>query len=158
MEKKVLLTILSQQQFQQDRPEKTKLVTEGTMSEEDGKVILSYWESAITGLEGTKTSFVVENDKVTLIRSGTVASKMTFVVGKEDRSLYDMGFGALLIAVRTEYIKASFHKHGGSLRVSYGISIEDETAGSIRYLIRAQVIEKAGNDDVFSQKDRAEAE
>ena len=158
MEKKVLLTILSQQQFQQERPEKTKLVTEGTMSVEDGKVILSYWESALTGLEGTKTQFTVEDEKVTLTRSGTVTSKMTFVVGKEDRSLYDMGFGALMITVRTEQIRSSFHKHGGSLRVSYGISIEDESAGSIRYLIRAQVIEKAGDDNVFSQKDRAEAE
>lgn len=144
MEQKVLLTILSQQQFQQERPEKTKLVTEGTMSVEDGRVILSYWESALTGLEGTKTSFLIEEGKVTLTRSGAVESKMTFAVGKEDRSLYDMGFGALMIAVRTEHIKSSFHKHGGSLRVSYGIVIEDETAGSIRYLIRAQVIEKAG--------------
>lgn len=158
MEKKVLLTILSQQQFQQERPEKTKLVTEGTMSVEDGKVMLSYWESALTGLEGTKTSFLVEDGKVTLTRSGAVESKMTFVVGREDRSLYDMGFGALMITVRTERIRSCFHNHGGSLRVSYGIVIEDEAAGSIRYLIRAQLIEKVGDDNVLSQKKRAKAE
>ena len=152
MEKKVLLTILSQQQFQQERPEQTKLVTEGTMSVEDGRVTLSYWESALTGLEGTKTSFVVEDGKVTLTRNGTVASKMTFVVGKEDRSLYDMGFGALMITVRTEQIRASFRENGGSLRVSYGIVIEDETAGSIRYLIRAQTLEKEEKADVLFQK------
>ena len=140
MEKKVLLTILSQQQFQQERPEKTKLVTEGMMSLEDGCVTLSYWESALTGLEGTKTSFLVEDGKVTLQRSGSLESKMTFVVGKEDQSLYDMGFGALMITVRTEQIQASFHEKGGSLRVSYGIVIEGETAGSIRYLIRAQAL------------------
>lgn len=140
MEKKVLLTIVSQQQFQQERPEHTKLVTEGTMSLEKGNVSLSYWESELTGLQGTKTTFLIEEDRVTLSRSGTVESKMTFVVGKEDQSLYDMGFGALMITVRTEKIQSSFNEKGGSLRVSYGIVIEEEAAGSIRYLIKAQVL------------------
>lgn len=140
MKKKVLLTIISQQQFQQERPEHTKLVTEGTMSLEDGNISLSYWESELTGLQGTKTTFLIEEDRVTLSRSGSVESKMTFAVGKEDQSLYDMGFGALMITVRTEKIQSSFNEKGGNLRVSYGIVIEEETAGSIRYLIKAQVL------------------
>ena len=140
MEKKVLLTIMSQQQFQQEQPESTKLVTEGLMSIEDGKVRLSYWETELTGLQGTKTSFLIEEDKVTLNRSGAVQSTMTFVVGQEDQSLYDMGFGALMITVRTERLQSSFNEKGGNLRVSYGIVIEEENAGNIRYLIKAQAL------------------
>ena len=138
MEKKVLLTILSTQQFQQEEPEVTKLVTEGELSIEEDAVCLSYWETELTGLQGTKTAFRVEKDKVTLLRSGTVESKMTFVEGEEDRSLYDMGYGALMITVRTEKIGSDLGEKGGRLTVSYGIVIEEETAGSIRYEIQVQ--------------------
>ncbi len=140
MEKKVLLTIRSVQQFQQEEPEVTKLVTEGWLSAEGESIQLSYWETELTGLQGTKTSFHIEKDKVILLRSGVVESKMTFVVGQEDRSLYDMGYGALMITVRTEKIESDLGEKGGKLTVSYGIVIEEETAGSIRYEIQAQLL------------------
>lgn len=138
MEKKVLLTIISSQSFQNQAPEVTELVTEGRY-EQDGEIIrLSYVESELTGLEGTVTTFTVEKSGITLSRKGELQSEIHFVVGKEDRSLYDMGFGALMITVRTEQIESDLTEDGGSLSVTYGIGIEEQTAGNIRYLIRVQ--------------------
>ncbi len=140
MEKKILLTILSTQCFQEEAPESSKLVTQGEMCVEEEVIRLSYWETELTGLVGTKTTFCIEKDRVILERSGALQSKMTFMVGKEDQSLYDMGFGALMITVRTESIESGVTEEGGVLKVSYGISVEEETAGKITYEITVQPI------------------
>lgn len=139
MEKQVLLTIVSRQRFMDQEPEETKLVTEGTMRQVDGVIEIAYPETELTGLLGTTTTFRVEGDRVHLLRSGAVQSKMSFIVGTEDRSLYDMGFGALMIAVRTERISVRLGDDGGSLSVGYAISIEDETSGFIDYDIQVRV-------------------
>ena len=131
----VLLTIASTQRLMEEKPEETKLVTQGTMTVHDGRIDISYAETELTGLVGTTTTFSIEKDRVTLRRTGTVQSTMTFIVGHEDRSLYDMGFGALMITIRTERISSTVGENGGTLRVGYSIVIEDEAAGFINYTI-----------------------
>ena len=138
MEQRVLLTIISTQRFQDEEPEITQLVTEGLLAIRESCIELSYAETELTGLKGTKTSFCIEKDRVSLYRSGAVQSQMTFVEGVEDRSLYDMGFGALMIAVRTERILWDLNEKGGKLLVSYGIVVEEEATGFITYEIRVQ--------------------
>ena len=134
----MLLTIDGTQRFHGEEPETTKLVTDGTLRAEDGALFLSYAESELTGMRGTLTTFRIEKDCVTLTRTGTVESVMTFAVGREDRSLYDVGFGALMITIRTERIDCRMDENGGDLEVSYAISIEDSTAGMIDYRIEAR--------------------
>ena len=135
MEKQVLLTIVSIQKFMSEEPEDTELVTDGTLSVVDGAVEISYKESELTGLQGTTTTFRVEKNKVTLERSGAVKSQMSFEVGQEDRSLYDMGFGALMITIKTEKLQSDLTENGGTFRVAYAITIEEESAGWIEYNI-----------------------
>lgn len=135
MKRPVLLTIVGTQYFSGEEPESVKLVTDGTMEETADAILLSYEESELTGLSGTHTVFRVEEGRVILTRTGTLESQMVFVPGEEDRSLYDMGGGALMICVRTEHIQSEFTEAGGRLKVSYAISIEEETAGRIEYSI-----------------------
>lgn len=134
----MLLTIDGTQRFYGEEPETTKLVTDGTLRTEDGVLFLSYAESELTGMRGTQTTFRIEKDRVTLTRTGTVEAVMTFAVGQEDRSLYDIGFGALMITIRTERIDCEMDENGGFLEVAYAISIEDSAAGAIEYRIEAK--------------------
>lgn len=138
MEKEVLLTITGTQHFQDEEPETTKLVTEGILRCADGAVELSYEETELTGLTGTQTTFRIEGARVVLTRTGALESRMVFAVGQEDHSLYDIGYGALMIAVRAESIRSDMNENGGTLQVSYAISIEEETAGMIEYLIEVR--------------------
>lgn len=131
----VLLTIRSRQQFRDEKPETTKLLTEGTMRRDGETVELAYEESELTGLSGTTTTFRMAPQRVELERRGKVSSRMVFVPGVEDRSLYDMGFGALMIAVRAEKVRLDFNDNGGSASVSYTIDIEGQAAGRIDYRI-----------------------
>ena len=48
---KVVLTITGSQRFGTDEPEKTSLVTEGTLEREGDILLLSYEESELTGME-----------------------------------------------------------------------------------------------------------
>ena len=134
----VLLTIDGVQRFQNEAPETTNLVTDGTLRTENGAVLLSYAESELTGMSGTQTTFRIEPERVTLTRTGAVQSVMVFAVGEEDRSLYDVGVGALMITVRTERISSNIDENGGTLEVAYAISIEDDTAGTIQYRVEAR--------------------
>ncbi len=138
MEKAVLLTISSIQQFEEEAPETTELVTAGTMRILDDAIELSYAETELTGLQGTRTDFRVEQNRVVLSRSGAVESRMTFVPGQEDLSLYDVGYGALMIQLRTEGICCDLTEEGGTLTVSYTIVIEEKATGCITYEIRVQ--------------------
>ena len=138
MEKEVLLTITGTQHFQNEAPETTELVTEGVMRCADGAVELSYEETELTGLTGTRTTFRIEGARVVLTRSGAMESRMVFAVGQEEHSLYDIGYGALMIAVRAERIRSDVGEDGGTLQVAYAISIEEETAGEIEYVIEVR--------------------
>ena len=133
MEKAVLLTISSIQQFEEEAPETTELVTAGTMRILDDAIELSYAETELTGLQGTRTDFRVEQSRVVLSRSGAVESSMTFVPGQEDLSLYDVGYGALMIQLRTEGICCDLTEEGGTLTVSYTIVIEEKATVCITY-------------------------
>ena len=135
---KVVLTITGSQRFGTDEPEKTSLVTEGTLEREGDILLLSYEESELTGMEGTTTVFRVEPARITLQRSGTLESQMVFSEGIEDRSLYDMGFGALMISVCADSIRSEMDETGGTLDVSYAVAIEQAAAGTVKYRITAR--------------------
>ncbi|MBQ3356995.1 MAG: DUF1934 domain-containing protein [Oscillospiraceae bacterium] len=138
MEKEVLLTITGTQRFDGDEPETTGLVTEGVMRCEDGAVELSYDETELTGLTGTRTTFRIEGARVILTRTGKLESRMVFAVGQEEQSLYDIGYGALLICVRASSIRSNVGENGGTLQVAYDISIEEESVGEIEYRIEVK--------------------
>lgn len=135
MKREALLTIVSTQRMLGEEPETTKLVTDGVLEENEGIVTLSYAESALTGLEGTTTCFRIAPERVVLRRTGTLSSEMHFTPGTEHRSLYDMGFGALMLTVRTDHICTDVTAEGGKLEVSYSITIEEQTTGWVDYRI-----------------------
>lgn len=135
---RVILRISGTQRFGEDAPETTELVTEGELERRDGALILSYEESELTGMEGTVTTFRIAPPVITLQRTGAVESKMVFTEGVEDRSLYDMGFGALMITVCADTIRSDMSETGGTLDVTYSIVIEQAAAGSVHYRITAR--------------------
>ena len=135
---KVLLTISGTQRFGEDEPETTELVTEGELERQGEELVISYAESELTGMEGTTTTFRIAPPMVTLQRTGTLESKMVFSEGVEDRSLYDMGFGALMISVCADSIRSEMDETGGTLDVSYAVAIEQAAAGTVKYRITAR--------------------
>ena len=133
MKKIVMLSITGKQQYPGQEPEIIELVTEGTMEFCSGGWDISYEESALTGLEGVRTTFRVEPGKVILTRSGSLNSQMIFEEGVAYDSLYQMPFGALMLTVKATRVFFDLVPDGGVIDLSYNLTIENSEAGVIDY-------------------------
>ncbi len=136
--KPVVIRIQGRQSFQGSQPESVELVTDGFYWGDDGKYMISYPESEVTGLAGTVTTFEVTDSSASLIREGTVTSHMIFEPGRKHLSLYDMGFGALTIGVDARRVKSDLNDSGGTLEIDYKIEIEHMIAGESSFFITVQ--------------------
>lgn len=133
MKREVLIRLEGEQRYENQQPDIIELTTEGLLSREDGKLFLSYEETALTGLAGTTTIFEIEDRRVTLRRTGAVSSVMEFAVGQTHKSLYETPMGALLMTVCAQKVENHMDESGGNLTVSYDITIEDLGVGQIEY-------------------------
>ena len=134
MKKQVVLSICGKQSYAGQEPDVIELVTDGTLEELcTGCWEICYEETALTGMEGVSTSFLVEQDKIVLTRSGKLNSQMVFREGVPHDSLYQMDFGALMLTVTAGRINAELSENGGSVDLTYTIDIEKTAAGTIDY-------------------------
>ena len=129
----VMMSIQGRQTYVGQEPDVIRLDTEGTMEFRDGGWDITYEESELTGLAGVTTTFRVEPEKVTLIRTGRLTSTMVFQEGGAHDSLYRMEFGALMISVKATRVFFDIVEDGGSIDLVYNIIIENTEAGVIDY-------------------------
>lgn len=133
MKQEVTLAIEGRQTYQDQEPEIIQLVTDGTMEFRSGGWDISYEESELTGLAGATTTFRVEPGMVTLTRKGALNSTMIFQQNVVHESLYQMPFGALMLAVKATRVVFDIVSDGGFIDLSYNINIENSEAGVIDY-------------------------
>ena len=133
MKREVVLAIRGRQTYADQEPEIIELVTNGTMEFRDNGWDISYQETELTGLEGVTTTFRVEPAKVTLRRTGKLRSEMVFEQGVRHESLYQLEFGALLMAVTAKQVFFDIVPDGGVIDLCYSIEIENTAAGLVDY-------------------------
>ena len=134
----VELTIQGRQLYEDQEPEVIELVTEGTMERLEDGWRISYEESALTGLEGVTTSFLIQPGKITLSRTGNLQSQMVFQVGVPHESLYSMDFGAMLISVCAVDMGYQLTEEGGTVELAYRIEIEQSEGGLVEYYLEVK--------------------
>jgi uncharacterized beta-barrel protein YwiB (DUF1934 family) len=135
----VLLTIRSEQHYEDMEPDSIELMTEGTLTlTGEGGMVLSYQESELTGLEGTTTAFEIRGAQVILTRTGSVNSQMVFEEGKQHTSLYETPFGELAIDIQTSRLRHSLTERGGLLDLQYSISVDHSVTGRNAFKIRVK--------------------
>lgn len=125
MEKEVLISIKSTQSIGGEAAEPTELITQGSYACKGTLKKFSYMESAITGLEGTKTEFLIRPDEVVMNRTGTVTSRMVFRKGKKHSFLYGTPYGTLAMGINTSFIDVFLNEQGGSLDMAYDLDFEN---------------------------------
>ena len=77
---------------------------------------------------------------VTLRRTGKLNAEMRFVRGQAHDSLYDMGFGAMMISVVTEDMTILLNEHGGVLDLEYRVEVEHALCSRNHYHIEIRTI------------------
>ncbi len=125
MEKDVLISIKSTQSIAGEEAEPTELITKGSYACRGGLKKFSYMESQLTGLEGTRTEFLIRPEEVVMNRTGTVTSRMVFHMGKKHHFLYGTPYGTLAMGINTRSIDTQLGEHGGSMELQYDLDFEN---------------------------------
>jgi len=112
-----------------EAPESVELVTGGTYEYGGDASWFTYQESEITGMEGTVTTFRVEEGLVTLTREGSVNSQMLFQKGRKHVFLYDTPFGAMTMGVDTQQLRTETDEHGGRMDIVYNVDVDNVPLG-----------------------------
>lgn len=134
----VLLSIRGEQYFDGVDPDATELMTEGTLELSKEGLTLRYHESALTGMEGTVTTFAVRGERVILTRSGTVNSQMIFEEGRQHTSLYETPYGELSVDIQTSRLRHNLTERGGVMEIKYSIAVEHTVTGRNCFKIRVK--------------------
>jgi len=142
MMRRVMLRIRGRQTYGEQEPDVIELTTEGTMTLRNGGWDICYEESDLTDLKGVTTTFRVEPGTVILSRTGNLHSQMIFRQGQTHESLYQMEFGALMIAVTAKQVFFDITPEGGCIDLCYDIEIENSAAGVVDYHLDIRAIDE----------------
>ena len=143
--KDVIISITGVQNFPQGSDDTVELVTEGKYCYRDGKGELSYMESELTGMQGTRTSFTFTPTEVVLSREGTLTSKMVFREGTKNTFLYGTPFGSATMGLDTHKIHSTMGPRGGDMEIDYVVDFDHAVVGRNKF--RINVREQGGAAD-----------
>ncbi len=102
-----------------------ELSTLGTLSEKDGKFLITYEENKTIKDQTVKTLVKTEDGKVTMIRTGGIDSRLIIEKGRRNTCFYSVPQGELVLGVFGEEIENNLSENGGRLSMSYTIDIEN---------------------------------
>ena len=143
MEKEVIISIKGMQKYENAEPDTIELVTGGRLERDGESFTLSYQESAVTGMDGTLTTFQIEPERVTLLRVGEYTSQMVFQEGRRHMSMYNTPYGAMTIGVNTRHLLSELTDRGGEIEIDYAIEIDHSVAGRNTFQINVKEAEGA---------------
>lgn len=117
------------------------LVSEGLLEIREGRLLLSYEETAIEGVEGCTTviSFEVGSPEcVTVERCGALSS--VFVISKGERlfSVYSTPYGALDMCIYAKKVENALTEEGGTLYLDYAVELRGLTAQRTRMEVKVK--------------------
>ena len=119
--------------------------TDGQYAFDGDTACLTYEESAVTGMEGTRTSVLVSPDRVVVDRDGTVTSRMVFSPGEKHAFLYETPVGSATLHMDTRNVKSRFNEHGGQMEIDYVIDMEHAFASRNKFKMTVKEQTKTGD-------------
>ena len=135
MMKNVWISINSIYGFEEENEESLEFTTDGYYYFDGENGCLSYMESEVTGLEGTRTSMIVMPDQVVVDRDGMVTSRMIFREGLRDTFQYSTPFGAATMGIDTRRVRRDMGENGGKVEIDYVMDLEHAVASRNRFQI-----------------------
>ena len=144
MLKDVWISINSIHGYEQENEDHVEFTTDGYYCYEDGVGCLSYEESEVTGLEGTRTSMIVMPDQVVVDRDGLITSRMIFKEGTKNSFLYETPYGNATMGIDTRRISRSMDENGGKVEIDYVLDVEHAVVARNKFQITVKQAENRG--------------
>ena len=115
-----------------------ELTTAGKLEQAADGLVLTYYESENTGMEGVVTSLRVRDSEVQLERSGAMSSLLVLEKGKRHMSCYTTPHGSLMMGVYTNELHNRMTSQGGELEFHYTLDINScmTSSHNVRVTVR----------------------
>lgn len=138
--KDVVISINSFHTYGLEEEDNIEFTTDGFYMYDGDIAQMSYAETEVTGLPGTRTTLTVMPDKVIVDRRGGINSRMEFVPGGKDVFQYGTPYGTANMGIETRSIKHSMTENGGSVDIDYVVNMEHAVVTRNRFQIRVKEI------------------
>lgn len=132
--------ILTSKRYQGDENDEIKLDTKGGFYIRDGKFYITYSEHKDMGMGDSRIILKVENDTITMRRTGDFQTVMVYKLGEITEFIYRVPFGELNLKIKTRTIKNQLTEAGGNLNFCYDLF----AGGEATYNDIAITVEKDG--------------
>lgn len=142
MKKDIFLSISSTQHFEGSEEEHIDLMTEAQLYERGGKYYICYDETALTGLDGTRTTVKMDGSTVSMIRTGAYPSELLFAKDQRHVGLYETDYGALTISTHTDRLENTIGENGGELSIEYTIEVDNSLVGRHSFRMTASPVQE----------------
>ena len=143
--KPVKIRIISSVKDENGRQQPSEQICFGRMAEKNGTNYVFYEESEVTGLEGTKTTIKWNDERIIILRSGTLDHRQEFCQGLVDKSLYQTPYLKIPLETATNYLYTGFRKGVWNLEIEYSLSHSGQPYGDMKILIEIEEDTKGGH-------------
>ena len=131
---KVMISILGKQEANGEE-NSVELVTEGEYEYGEALSTLRYEESALTGMEGTVTTFAIEPGVVTMSREGSFTSQMLFRKDRKHLFLYSTPYGSQSLGIHTRRLHLDLGAETGRMEIHYDLDVDNHPLSRNEFLI-----------------------
>ena len=138
--KDVIIDINSRFNLEEEEEDQLQFTTDGFYLLEGDTACISYFETEVTGMEGTRTSLFVMPDQVVVDREGTVTSRMVFREGLQTSFLYQTPYGETTLGMRTRRIHQDISPEGGRVDIEYVVDLGHSMVSRNRFQISVREI------------------
>ena len=138
--KDVIIDINSRFNLEEEEEDQLQFTTDGFYLLEGDTACISYFETEVTGMEGTRTSLFVMPDQVVVDREGTVTSRMVFREGLQASFLYQTPYGETTLGMRTRRIDQQIGAEGGRVDIEYVVDLGHSMVSRNRFQISVREI------------------
>lgn len=116
--------------------EPIEVVYLGNLEESDGKTLVSYEESVLTGMEGVFTKLSIDKDHLEIVRTGNIESRMVFREHHKDVFVYKMSVGAMSMALETDQLSVGRAADTIDIYIRYRLEIAGDPGDRNEMFIR----------------------
>lgn len=102
-----------------------ELTTAGKYTKQNGKYLVSYQGSEITGYDNTTTTLKIQDDLVSMIRFGKSmgSSQMVFEENKQYTGIYHTPHGTMSVDVYANEVSVDVNDDGGEVTLDYFVQL-----------------------------------
>ena len=149
MDRNVFISIRGLHHFEdQDGSEReVEMVSPGHYYKRGGKHYVSYVEEAIDENEESAKALVkLDDEGLTISRSGFYHNHLFFQEGKRNKSIYETPFGVLEMGVTTKEMDVDLKEHNFNVKVNFSLDINNYYSGEHKVEIKVQ--DGKGNNEI----------